>query len=121
MSCCKTTVPANRFWSDFFNKTASTDVVYKPQACVKENDGVYEVEVELPGVKKEDISVRTESGVLIIQASRKRGEAESRYERRFRLSDELDAENIQASHENGVLRLEVKRKPEAAPKSITIQ
>lgn len=92
-----------------------------PASYVSEKDGVYQVEVDLPGVKKENITVNVENGVLSIKATRKRGESEIQYERSFRMADDLAVDSIRASHVDGILTLSVSRKEEAAPKRIEIQ
>ncbi|MDR3001541.1 MAG: Hsp20/alpha crystallin family protein [Fibromonadaceae bacterium] len=93
---------------------------YAPKSYLSENNGVYTLEVELPGVKKEDISVSVEANLLKIAAVRKRAEEELKYEREFHLSNEMDSANIKASNENGVLTLTLARKPEAQSKRITV-
>lgn len=92
-----------------------------PASYVSEKEGVYQVEVELPGVNKENITVNVENGVLSIKATRKRGETEIQYDRSFRIADDLAVDSIRANYVDGVLTLSVSRKEEAAPKRIEIQ
>ncbi len=92
-----------------------------PKSFLTEDKGTYKLEIELPGVRKEDTKVNVEGTVLKVNASRKRGEDEVRYEREFHLSEEVDTANIQASSENGILTLTLQRKPEALSKQIAIQ
>jgi len=92
-----------------------------PKSYLSENNGIYTLEVELPGVKKEDISVQVEANLLKIAAIRKRAEEEIKYEREYHLSSEMDSANIKASNENGILTLVLNRKPEAQSKQISIQ
>jgi len=93
---------------------------YTPKSYLTEKDGVYTLEVELPGVKKEDIQINVESNLLKISAIRKREDEEYKYEREFHLSNEVDSANIKASSENGILTLALSRKPEAQSKRIEI-
>jgi HSP20 family protein len=93
---------------------------YTPKSYLAEKDGVYTLEVELPGVKKEDIHIDVESNLLKISAVRKRLEEEHKYEREYHLSNEVDSANIKASSENGILTLTLTRKPEAQSKRIEI-
>jgi HSP20 family protein len=93
---------------------------YQPKSYLSENNGIYTLEVELPGVKKEDISVNVEANLLKINAVRKRGEEEFKYEREYHLSNEVDSANIKAANENGILTLTLSRKPEAQSKQIEI-
>jgi len=94
--------------------------IYSPKSYLSENNGIYTLEVELPGVKKEDISVNVEANLLKISAVRKRADEELKYEREYHISNEMDAANIKASNENGVLTLTLARKPEAQSKQIKI-
>jgi len=93
---------------------------YAPKSYLTEKDGVYTLEVELPGVKKEDIHIDVESNLLKISAIRKREDEEYKYEREYHLSNEVDSANIKASSENGILTLVLNRKPEAQSKRITV-
>lgn len=90
------------------------------------------VEAELPGVQKSEIALSFERGVLTIKAEKK-ANAKPRtrittgersygtYERSFRVSEDIDPDAIKASYDNGVLRLEMTRKPEAAGRKIEVQ
>jgi HSP20 family protein len=93
---------------------------YSPKSYLSEDNGIYTLEVELPGVKKEDINVSVEANLLRISAVRKRGEDEFKYEREYHLSNEVDSANIKAANENGILTLTLSRKPEAQSKQIAI-
>jgi HSP20 family protein len=92
-----------------------------PKSFLSEDKGNYKLEIELPGVRKEDTKVNVEGTVLKVGATRKRGEDEVHYEREFHLSEEVDTANIQASSENGILTLILQRKPEALSKQIAVQ
>lgn len=90
---------------------------------IYEKDGNYHIEMDLPGYKKEDISVQAEDGYLTIRAEKKseiNEEDESRnyirrerrygsYERSFSLGD-LDQNNIDASFKDGTLNIVVPKK-----------
>ena len=94
---------------------------YLPRAYVTEKNGAYEVEVELPGVRKEDISLSVDKGLLTVKASRKREKEEYKYERSFRLTEEVDETQISASYENGVLHMNIAGKKEPPSRRIEIQ
>ncbi len=107
-------------FKDFFNNYEGSNSVV-PSAYVYEADAGYALEVELPGVKKEDTSIEVEKSVLTVKATRKRGENEIKYERSFRVADEIDVENVKAAMENGVLRVSLTKKKEAEAKKIEVQ
>lgn len=100
---------------------------------VKEADGKYVVNAEIPGVKKEDIHVTIEGNRVSISAEvkqekeAKEGERVIRSERSygmasrsFTLSDEVDQSQAQAKYDNGVLELTLPKKPGSARKEIAI-
>ena len=96
---------------------------------VREKDGNYEVFVDLPGFKKEDVTLNLENGYLTITAEKgleKDEDEKSSYVRKerwsgscsrsFYLGDGVRAEDIKAKMEDGILTLtfpkEVKKLPE---------
>ena len=93
---------------------------------VKEYDDKYQLDMELPGFTKEDVKVELKEGYLIISAERtdKKDESDNegkyirkeRYygkmSRRFYVGKELTKEDIKAKFENGMLKLDVPKKPE---------
>lgn len=108
-----------RFQS-MYPETLSKDASSKefmPSVNTREGEYAYHIEVDLPGVKKEDIKVEVRNNQLVISGKRKTKEEvkkddyyrmESQYgkfERSFNLSDQVDAENISASCEDGVLEV----------------
>lgn len=105
--------------SAFANRASDCDAA--PATNLFEDNGEYTLEVDLPGVKKSDISIGVNQGLLTIAAVRKRGEDETKYERKFKISDEIDVSSIQAKHEDGVLTLDIKKKAEKQPIAIQIQ
>jgi HSP20 family protein len=99
---------------------------------VKESNGDYTVQAEMPGVKKEDINVQIDGNRVAISAEVKReseqkeGERVLRSERyygavarSFTLASEVDESKATASFEDGVLRLTLPKK--AAPSSKRLQ
>lgn len=87
-----------------------------PSAALCEKEGAYELEVELPGVQKENVDIQIENGILQISATRKRGESEMRFRKEFRVADEIETDSIQAAFENGLLTLSIEKKHTEARK-----
>ena len=93
---------------------------------VKEQEDHYEVEIDLPGFKKEDIKVELNEGYLTITANKGLKEEEKnktgkivrqeRYSgtmsRSFYVGEQMTAEDITAKYEDGVLSLNVPKKEE---------
>lgn len=78
------------------------------------------LEVELPGVKKEDLDLQVEKNILTVKATRSRKDEKFTYERSFRLADDIDTENIGVSLENGVLSFSLSKKQQTAARKLTI-
>lgn len=118
--------------------TASSDNAFGsfiPEVNTREGEFAYHVEVDLPGVKKEDIDINVHDNMVTLSGERTiRNElkednyykVESEYgkfERSFALPENTDAENIHAETADGVLevvipKLEVTRE---SPKKIEIK
>ncbi|HEY0981089.1 Hsp20/alpha crystallin family protein [Schlesneria sp.] len=109
---------------------ASAHGWHAPVTLWNDADKVY-VEIEVPGVKKEDLEVTVHNGLLRIAGQRKAAEGERQYwtnERRFgafertmTIPDEIDADSIDAELVDGVLHLTLTKKPEAQPKRIAVK
>ncbi|SUW07476.1 heat shock protein [Brachyspira pilosicoli] len=87
---------------------------------IDENDNSYTIEMDMPGVRKEDLDIGIKENMLSIYAERKRmsktddkEEVVSKYEQSFNISVKgIDIENISANFENGVLTLTLPKKEE---------
>ena len=99
----------------------------------KKEDSTFHLEIDLPGVKKEDIEIKIEDDVLIVSAIRKYHNeltkddyyicesAFGKIERRYVLPDSIDTEKIDATFTNGRLEIELEKTKKAKPKSISIK
>jgi HSP20 family protein len=94
-------------------------------------DGEVELRFDLPGIDRDSIDVTVDRGVLKVSASRSEEYAEDEkpfirervmgsFSRRIRLSDTVDAENISASYDGGVLTVRVPLTERAQPRKIEI-
>ena len=93
---------------------------------VKEHEDHYEVEIDLPGFKKEEITIELNEGYLTITASKGLDEDEKntqgkivrqeRYagvmQRSYYVGEQITTEDIKAKYEDGVLKLEIPKKEE---------
>ena len=102
---------------------------------VKEKDGHYEVDIDLPGFKKEDVSVKLENGYLTITASKGLDKDEQKEDsgyirrerwsgscsRSFYIGEDVRPEDIKAKMEDGILHLTMpKAEQKVLPKQDTI-
>ena len=92
---------------------------------VKETEEGYELLMDLPGFKKEDVTVELENGYITIRATKnldKDGENKGKYirreryagscERSFYVGEALTQDDIKASFKHGILRLDIPKKDE---------
>jgi len=95
-----------------------------PQTNLVEREDVIEIQMDLPGVQLDDLTIETKDGTLTISGTRQLHDNDTRwsgsFERSYRLSDQLDLEGIEAKLEAGVLTVSVPRRPEAQPRRIAI-
>ena len=106
---------------------------WTPQVDIAETDKEFVIKAEIPEVKKEDVKVTVENGILTIRGDRKqeteeKGKKFHRVERHygsftrsFTLPENVDAANIKASFKDGMLGLQIRKTAEAKPKSIDVK
>ena len=102
---------------------------------VHEHDDHYEMDIDLPGFKKEEIQLQLENGYLTVQAAKgleseekdqKKGRIirQERYsgsmQRSFYVGDQVTEEDIKAKFEHGVLSLNIPKKEAQIPAKKTI-
>jgi len=90
---------------------------FTPSVNTREGEYAYHVEVDLPGVKKDDIKVDIKDNVLTISGERKTKKevkekdyykmesSYGKFQRSFTLPDNTDVENIEANSKDGVLEV----------------
>jgi HSP20 family protein len=88
-----------------------------PQIDVIRTDSGFEVEIPVPGFKTEQIELIVKENVLTLTAKSDR----RAFTRSLKLPDDVDAQNIEASVDNGLLTLVLKRHPDAQPRRIEIR
>jgi HSP20 family protein len=116
------------FWGNSFNhlfndsilKTKNSESWYPAVDILNTKDSVV-LNIELPGLKKEDITVKIEDRVLTIEGERKIETEENRenffrqertygnFKRSFHLSDDVLIDDVNADFKDGVLKLVLKK------------
>lgn len=106
------------------------EVEFVPLADVEETDDAYTVEMELAGVKKEDVHIEVAGRRLAVTGERKEKERKGTMRRRTRtvgrfryevvLPDDVNADKIEASMNDGVLTVRVPKAAGDRPKQITV-
>jgi HSP20 family protein len=111
-------------WSQAVTRWPGSAMV--PDLDVHENEKLFTIDVELPGVDEKDVSVTVNSGYLTIKGEKKSEHEEKKenyylaersfgsFERSLRLPEALDDTKIEAKFEKGVLKISAPKRPEAA-------
>ncbi len=129
----------DRLVNDFFNhglnadRYAKNEMGFQPATNVFELENEFKVELQIPGFSKEQVKITVEKDVLLVKGEvEPKEESQNGYsrvefktgnfEKKFKLSEKLDADKIQANFSNGILSLSLPKKEEVKPivKSIEI-
>ena len=124
------TLPSNlsNWMDDFFNHNdlPKGTGIHSPSVNIKETDNSFVLEVAAPGFSKENFDIKVENDLLTISAkvetkkeedstgyTRKEFSANS-FSRSFTLPESVNADSINGTYTNGVLSVQLPKKPEAA-------
>ena len=114
-------------WMSFPFRNFNTNSLMKTD--IRETDGSFELDIDMPGFNKEDLKAELKEGYLTISASTNKDDGEKdengRYIRReryvgscsrsFYVGEDIKQDDIKAKFENGILKISVPKK-EAQPK-----
>jgi HSP20 family protein len=119
----------DNFLEDDFFSTAGK----YPRVDVKDEDGKYVLEADLPGITEKDLDVKVEGNLLTLSSAKSEEKKEKKngyivrerrseaFSRSFVLPKNVDREKIAASFKNGLLTLNMPKLPEAEPKKIEVK
>jgi HSP20 family protein len=108
--------------SNFFSDGADYSV---PSVNIRENKNAFEIELAVPGMDKNDLNIQLDKDILTISAENKDENSEgdkdrfmrrefsySTFKRSFSIPESVNVDKIKASHENGVLTVELPKMEE---------
>jgi len=105
---------------------------WAPSVDISETDTAYLIKGEIPGVKKEDVKVTIQDGMLTIQGERKQEKEEKgkkfhriersygSFARSFRVPDDADENSVKAEFKDGMLNVTLAKSEKAKPKAIEV-
>ncbi len=114
-------------------KEALTVADWTPTVDISESDGEYLIKAELPEVKKEDVKVTLEDGVLTLTGERRQEKEEKTtkyhrversygsFVRSFSLPELVDETKVKAEYKDGVLSLHLPKSEKAKPRAIEVK
>jgi HSP20 family protein len=126
----------DRYFDEMFNWWRADERVersWMPSVDVVEKNGDYQVQAELPGMKKEDIEVLFDNGELVIRGERKWQDEErkenyhrverryGKFERRFLLPENVNEQELKAEYKDGVLNVVIPKVQAPKPKQIPVE
>ena len=106
---------------------------WAPAVDIQETDKEYVIKADLPEVKKEDVKVEFEGGVLAVEGERRQEKEEKgktfhkiergygKFVRRFSLPTEVDGTKVSAEFKDGVLSVHLPKAPDSKPKAIAVK
>ena len=106
---------------------------WAPRVDIAETEKEFVIKAEIPEVRKEDVKVTVDNGILTIRGERKQEKEEKgqkfhrveryygRFTRSFSLPDNIDETKIKASFKDGMLNLRLQKTVEVEPKAIEVK
>jgi HSP20 family protein len=106
---------------------------WSPAVDIREDKDAYFVEVELPGLTKDEVKITMENNILTIQGEKKQEKEEKRrdyhrservygsFQRSFTLPSSVKNDKIEAQYKNGILTVTLPKVEEAKPKAIEVK
>ncbi len=139
-----TTLPSlqeriNRIFEEAFPKSSTVKdeafaiADWRPLVDTYEENGAIVIKAEIPGVKKEDVSIDIKDNVLTLKGERsheaeikeenyyRRERSYGKFHRAFTLPDAVDPNRIDASYKDGVLKITIPKAEEPTAKKIEIK
>lgn len=121
---------------DFFGKSEMAHIAgntWTPNVNISENEDAYLIELDLPGIKKENVKINVKDKMLEIEGERKSEEEKKdinwirkevflgKFQRSFSLPEDVNMDKIDAKFSEGVLQVSLLKKEETKPKEIAIK
>lgn len=123
----------NQFFDENVSEMSPNQAFFRPSTEIKENDDSFNLNISVPGIKKNEIKIELNNGVLEVSGERKTEKTEEsdkfhlseisygKFSRRFQLPDNVNHEKIDAKVEDGILRLSIPKLDEVKPRQIDVK
>lgn len=118
-------------WNNWFNGGLLSKSVSMPAVNITEDKDAYKVSLAVPGLKKSDFHVDVDGNMLTISSEKEETKEEkdskytrkeynySSFERSFNLPEDVKQDKIEATYEDGVLKLVLPKKEEAKKQAMS--
>src|SRR6266516_627029 len=129
----------NRFLGEFPNRMGCGEIHslavadWSPEVDISEDDRGYLLKADLPEMKKENVRVTVEDGILCVSGERKSEKEDQKrkfhriersfgnFRRSFTLPEDADSKNVTADFRDGVLKVHLPTTPIARSKAIEVK
>ena len=128
-------MPMNSLFVEFFGdmlpeRTAHNG--FRPPLDLREDEGNFYAQLELPGMKKEDVKISLEDNILTVRGEKKKKDLLDKeefrrvernygvFERGIRLPQEIQEDAIHAEMDNGILKISIPKTEKVEPRQIVI-
>ena len=120
-------------WPRFGSKEIMTRGDWAPRVDIVETEKEFIIKAEIPDVKKEEVKITVDNGVLSIKGERKQEKEEKgkkfhrveryygSFTRSFTLPDNVDETKVEASFKDGMLNLQIPKSKKSNPKAIEVK
>lgn len=124
-------------FDQFFNRSGDDNsggsAVWAPRTDLVETDNAYRLHLDVPGMTKEDININLQNNTLSVSGTRAAAQTDEgdeyvrvertfgNFHRTFTLPEAVDADNIEATYNDGVLEINVPKTEKTARRQIEIQ
>ena len=112
----------NKFGINFLNRNYSV-----PSVNTIENDDSFEIDLAVPGMKKDDFSIELDNNVLVISSETSNNVSDenlrlnefnySSFQRSFKVPESVNLDKIKGSYKNGILKILLPKKKDSISKS----
>ena len=116
----------NEFFNDDFGMNFLNRSHSVPSVNSLENNDSFEIDLAVPGMKKEDFTIELNDKVLVISSETSNTMENdkmrlnefnfSSFQRSFRVPDSVDLDKIKASYKNGILKIKLSKRKESISK-----
>ena len=116
----------NEFFNDDFGMNFLNRSHSVPSVNSVENNDSFEIDLAVPGMKKEDLTIELNDNVLVISSETSNTMENdkmrlnefnfSSFQRSFRVPDSVDLDKIKASYKNGILKIKLPKRKESISK-----
>ena len=128
-------VISGRYWPRLAMEGDGQELQWTPSADISETEKEYVIRAELPAVKKDDVQVTLDNGIITIKGERKQQKEDKNerfhrvesfygtFERSFTVPDNVNADGIKCESKDGVLAVHIPKAEIAKqkPKQIAVQ